>query len=339
MIAINPLLTIRSLLPATNSVVTPEGRQYDLQPGQLVHATVAEGGQSSVLLDINQQKLAARTETPLQTGQQLRLLVEETTPQLKLRLIKDSVGERLTHAVHLLEGKWDLPDLLTRLAAAKGTGHEGLGKLLTFFAGFGPALEEAPAGKQLRALVSKMGLTLEAELARNAGEVERDNLKSALLNGQKQLPEQDSDLSEEVGRLLQKIELFQLCNLRLAQQGAFLIPLPLPFLENGYLIIEHGGKEETDEAGPAKVSLFLTLKKLGELRIDLLHEGEGLFLRFTCGSLQQADFIAGFEKELRNILTGLPLLGASYGCGGGHFDTDLIRRVLSDEQDLLNTRV
>jgi hypothetical protein len=336
---INPLLTIRSLLPAVNTLSPPEQRQHGLQSGQYVHATVAEGGQSSVLLDLNQQRLQARTEIPLQTGQQLRLLIEETFPQLKLRLIKDSLTERLSHTVHLLEEKWDLAGLLPRLAAAKGTGYEGLDRLLSFFAGFGSAFEEAPAGKQLRALVSKMGLTLEAELARNAGEVERDNLKSALLNGQKQLPEQDSELSEEVARLLQKIELFQLCNLRLAQQGAFLVPLPLPFLERGFLIVEDGGQGKSTGEGPAKLSLFLTLKNLGDLRIDLLHEGGGLFLRFTCSSPQQADYLAGFEGELRSMLTGLPLKGASYGSGGGNFAADLIRRILSDEQELLNTRV
>jgi hypothetical protein len=336
---ISPILTVRTILPAANAPTTTEGRQYGLQAGQFVHATVAEGGQNSVLLDINQQRLQARTEVPLQTGQQLRLLIEETSPHLQLRLIRDSLVERLTHAVHLLEEKWDLPGLLSRLAETRETGHEALDRLLTFFSGFSPALEESPCGKKLRALVSKMGLTLEAELGRDVSRAEPENLKSALLSARKQLPEQETELSETLDRLQQKIELFQLCNLRLARQEAALIPLPLPFLESGYMIVENGGEGKTAEAGPCKLSLFLGLKKLGDLRIDLLHEGGGLFLRFTCSSRQMADFLAGFEGELRSMLTGLPLYGASYGCGAENFANDLIRRVLADEQDLLNTRV
>jgi hypothetical protein len=336
---INPILTVRTVLPAANALTTTEGRQYGLQAGQFVHATVAEGGGNSVLLDIDQQRFQARTEIPLQTGQQLRLLIEETSPHLRLRLVKDSLVERLSHAVHLLEEKWDSPGLLSRLAATGETGHEPLIRLLTFFSGFSSALDESPCGKRLRALVSKMGLTLEAELAHEKNRVEPENLKSALLSARKQLSEQETELSETLDRLQQKIELFQLCNLRLAKQGAVLIPLPLPFLESGYMIVENGGEEKTAETGPRKISLFLSLKKLGDLRIDLLHEGGGLFLRFNCGSRQMADYLAGFEGELRSMLTGLPLCGASYGCGVENLANDLMRRVLSDERDLLNTRV
>lgn len=336
---INPILTVRTVLPAANVLTTTEDRQYGLQAGQFVHATVAEGGQNSVLLDINQQRLQARTEIPLHTGQRLRLLIEKTSPHLRLRPVKDSLVERLTHAIHLLEEKWDFPGLLSRLAAKGETGHETLVRLLTFFNGISSALDESPCGKTLRTLVSKMGLTLEAELGHEGNRVEPDNLKSALLSARKQLPEQETELSETLDRLQQKIELFQLCNLRLARQDAVLIPLPLPFLESGYMIFENGGEGKAAETGHRKLSLFLSLKKLGDLRIDLLHEGDGLFLRFTCSSRQMADFLAGSEGELRSMLTGLPLYGASYCCGVENFANDLIRRVLSDEQDLLDTRV
>ncbi len=336
---INPISTVRTILPAANALTTTEGRQYGLQAGQFVHAIVAEGGQNSVVLDINQQRLQARTEIPLHTGQQLRLLIEETLPHLQLRLVKNSLVERLTRAVHLLEEKWDFPGLLSRLAVSGQTDHETLDRLLTFFNDISSALDKSLCGRRLRALVSKMGLTLEAELGRDGNLVEPDNLKSALLSARKQLPEQETELSETLDRLQQKIELFQLCNLRLARQGAVLIPLPLPFLESGYMIVENGGEGKTAEIGPCKLSLFLSLKKLGDLHIDLLHEGGGLFLHFTCSSRQMADFLAGSEGELRSMLSGLPLYGASYGCGIENFANDLIRRVLSDEQDLLDTRV
>jgi hypothetical protein len=337
---INPLLTIRSFVPAAQVAATPEERQYGLQSGQLVHATVTEGGQSHVVLDLNRQRLTAQTEIPLRTGQQLRLFIEETAPQLKLRLLKDALVDRLSHAVHLFEEKWDLPALLPKLAESYEGRNQAFEKLLNFFTAAEPSCETVFSGEKLQALVSRLGLRLEAELAEGGDKVKTDNLKSALLDMQKQLDGKDSELSESIGRTLQKIELFQLCNLRLAPQGAFMIPLPLPFLESGFLTIEDGGgRKGGADTGSGKITLFLNLKNLGELRIDMLHEEEGLFLRFTCTSQAQADFLAESEKELRSILTALPLQAASYCTGNGHFENTLIKRMISEEQELLNTRV
>ncbi|MEZ4598759.1 MAG: hypothetical protein R2940_03100 [Syntrophotaleaceae bacterium] len=336
---INPMLIIRSLPPAANAVATAEMRQYGLQPGQLVQATVAEGGLNSVVLDLNSQRLAAKSEIPLQTGQQLRLMVEESSPQLKLRLVKDSLVERLTHAIHLLEEKWDLAPLLAKLSKSPEAKTPALENLLSFFSGFEPSAEKGLSGESLKALIARLGLRMEADLAEGSGKFDADNLKSALLNILKHDGEGDPELSETVHRALQKIELFQLCNLRLGQENSFLIPLPLPFVENGFMTVEDGGRSRGSITGPDKVSLFLTLKNLGNLRIDMLHEQGKLFLRFTCASQDTADFVAGCEKELRSILTALPIQNASYCSGGKNFDNELIRRVLTDEQKLLNTRV
>ncbi len=340
---INPLITIRPVMTQAQAAAPVEGRQYDLQAGQLVNATVAEGGLSEAILDLDQQRLRAQTQTPLQTGQKLRLLVVENKPQLVLRLVQDNLLERLTHTVHLLEGKCELADALRLLTARQGSEKtqpaKSLDKLLDFFSPFRAESPEALSGKELQLLARHLGLTLEADLARGASSVEPDNLKSLLLSISQGSKDRQTEASEKSEQLLHKLELFQLCNLRLARQGANLLPLPLPFLDNGYLVAEKEPGNESEQHTAKKISLYLSLQGLGDLRIDLLQEAEGLFVRFTCDSGDKTDFLSEQESELRSMLTALPLCGASYGNNQGPLQTDLIRRILTDGDELLDARI
>lgn len=339
---INPMLTVRPVATPAQAATPTEGRHYDLRAGQLVNATVAEGGHSEVLLDLDRQRLRAQTQLPLQTGQKLRLLVVENGPQLRLRLFQDTLLERLTHTMHLLEGKYDLGGALQQLASGQQAGKSrqetALTRLLDFFAPFRAASPETLSGKDLQQLARHLGLTLEADLARNPARVEPANLKSLLL-AQPPAAEDGEPGVEKNEQLLQKLELFQLCNLRLARQGATLLPLPLPFLDNGYLVAEREAGCDQEQQPPRKISLYLSLQGLGEMRIDLLQEDEGLFVRFTCDDRDKSRFLAEQEPELRNLLTALPLCAASYGSDRGTVGTDLVRRILSDGDELLDARV
>lgn len=340
---INPLITIRPVMTPAQAATPAEGRQYDLQAGQLVNATVAEGGHSEVLLDLDRQRLRAQTQTPLQTGQKLRLLVVENKPQLILRLFQDNLLERLTHAVHLLEGKFELSRALQQLTSSQGTEknlpEKALQELLDFFSPFRAESPETLSGKELQLLARHLGLTLEADLARGASVVEPANLKSLLLSTDRSGADNKPETAEQTEQLLHKLELFQLCNLRLARQGASLLPLPLPFLDNGYLVAERDATNDQEHQPARKVSLYLSLQGLGDLRIDLLQEAEGLFVRFTCDSGDKTDFLAEQESELRAMLTALPLCGATYGSDQGPLQTDLIRRILTDGDELLDARI
>ncbi|MEZ4483775.1 MAG: hypothetical protein R2864_03995 [Syntrophotaleaceae bacterium] len=75
------------------------------------------------------------------------------------------------------------------------------------------------------------------------------------------------------------------------------------------------------------------------MRIDLLQDDEGLFVRFICDDLDKSRFLAEQESELRNVLTALPLCGATYGNDQGAVGTDLVRRILSGGDELLDARV
>lgn len=340
---INPMLTVRPVLTPAQAATPTEGRQYDLQAGQLVNATVAEGGHSEVLLDLDRQRMRAQTQTPLQTGQKLRLLVLENKPQLVLRLFQDNLLERLTHTVHLLAGKYELAGALQKLTKNQGSEkvlpEKALTKLLDFFAPFGKTSPETLSGKDLQSLARHLGLTLEADLARGSSAVEPANLKSLLLSTDHFEAKNKPETAEQTQQLLQKLELFQLCNLRLARQGASLLPLPLPFLDSGYLVAERDTSSDQAHQPARKVSLYLSLQGLGDLRIDLLQENEGLFVRFTCDNGDKTRFLAEQEQELQSMITALPLRGASYGSDQEALPTDLIRRILTDGDELLDARV
>ncbi len=449
---INPMITVRPVLTPAQAAQPSEGRYYGLQAGQLVNATVTEGGLGEVLLDLERQHLRAQTQTPLQTGQKLRLLVVESGPQLLLRMVHSNyLLTRLSHSVHLLEDRLDLAsglDLLTngRPAAPESSPQQNLTRLMDFFRPFlassvqpaatrsspaeipgptrqpwqptsqeiptgkdnpgqleslaqavkaldparlqalltkleprgearyeladalrqwidrpeqplpaplqlavsrlllwlrpaDPASGETVSGKQLRHLARYLGLTLEADLARNPEALEAANLKSLLLALSRAEESSDPEKSRQIESLLQKLELFQLCNLRLARQDAFLLPLPLPFLDSGYLIAEKEAGAALDQPQAKKITLYLTLQGLGELRIDMLQEDEGLFLRFTCDSRDKTCFLQEQEGELREMLKALTLRGASYGSDSARPGSALVRRILNDSNELLDARV
>ncbi len=449
---INPMITVRPVLTPAQAALPSEGRSYGLQAGQLVNATVAEGGIGEVLLDLERQHLRAQTQTPLQTGQKLRLMVVESAPQLVLRTVHPShLLTRLSHSVHLLEDRFDLASALALLttalpAAPGGSPQQNLARLMDFFRPFlaasdclplsqttpveippplhragesfpqglqpgkeGPVQTEVPGravkspnaahpqtsptdpaprgmhpseptdtlrhraegadrplpvfleqvasrlpplpvpvdspfagirpGNQLQQLARHLGLTLEADLARNPQAAEPANLKSLLLTLGRAEDRGDPEQSRLIDSLLQKLELFQLCNLRLSRQDAFLLPLPLPFLDSGYLIAEKEAGAAAESPQARKITLYLTLQGLGELRIDMLQEDEGLFLRFTCDSRNKLCFLQEQEDELRKMLTALTLRGASYGSDSARPGSALVRRILNDSDELLDARI
>lgn len=338
MSTINPLTTITPVIPANAYAGTREERQHqELQLHQIIRATVAEGGQDRVLLEMGQQKVPAQTSLPLKAGQSLELQVVALTPQLQLQVVTDPLTARLGQALHLLGGKWEfVPPLRALLSGAEGEELSPASReALQVWLGLqGEAVEkQEPAA--LRNLLLRLGLDLEAVLARQQGTGE-GTLKAALLEV---LAKGGGEGREHAAQLVQTLELFQLAQVRLDQQGALLLPLPLPFLEQGFLVAEGGGEGADGKAEPQRLALHLALQGLGDLRVDFYHSEEGLLLRFACEGREQADFLAGFQGELRSALEQLPLTGLSFTTGVESPDKSLIRRLLPEGQSVLDTRV
>ena len=78
---INPASTV-----SAENHISREERQQQLPIDKIVRATVAEGGQDKVMLELNHQRLQAETKLPLKTGQKLNLMVAKNDLSSKCEL-------------------------------------------------------------------------------------------------------------------------------------------------------------------------------------------------------------------------------------------------------------
>lgn len=334
--------TVPSLLPivpvasATAWHAPREEREHDLRAEQIVHATVAEGGQERVLLQLGRERFWAETGSPLQTGQMLQLQVLATAPQLLLKVVGgDPLGDSLGHLLHLLGSKSKLAALAAEMTASAGPmapdvhGDHPLGQLL----GLLSRPPEALNGNLLRELVRRLVPTENSD-----PEEDLPALHQTLRALRRQSAATDAPRAEALSALLQQLDLQLLCQARLAQAGLTYLPLPFPFLEQGFLLIERGSPTVPEE-GSVQLSLHLSLAALGDLRIDVLYDRQGLSLRFCCGSKESMALLAGLREELGAAPLGLPLRGVAFVTGAANPVQALIQRLFPDGEAILNTRV
>ncbi len=349
MTLITPPPPIQPAIPVGHVTLTREGREHDLRPEQFIQASVAEAAGGKVLLDMGHQRIWAETELSLQVGQRLQLVVQETSPRLLFHLLDVPLGERISHLIHQLGGRWNLLPLLEVLTGPASPLSPGsLGPAASqALEGFKLALNDVnllTGGIALPDLLKRLGLRLEADLAKGETDSAAASLKNALLGVREQLQGSGHERVGQVDGLLQMLELFQLCNLGLGRQGDMVWPLPLPFVDNGYLLKERQAHPEPEapqsEGAPSqKLSLHLALPALGQLRVDFLHEDGGLYLRFVCSSRPVADFIRRFSDELPARLGSIEVRTFTVIEGVETAGQALLGRVLGEQRGMLNTRV
>jgi len=110
--------------PATFSVnpVTPSQKsadviQHNLQPHQVVQATIAEKGDGRVLLEMGGKQMWAQSKADVKTGQQLNLQVISTEPRLQLRVVPKGAEQHLLRVLHLFDHKPELGARLQQVSA------------------------------------------------------------------------------------------------------------------------------------------------------------------------------------------------------------------------------
>jgi Trp operon repressor len=101
-----------SVNPVTPSQKSADAVQHNLQPYQVVQATVAEKGEGRVLLEMDGKQMWAQSKADVKTGQQLNLQVTTTEPRLQLRVIPQGFEKHLLRVLHLFDHK---PELGARL--------------------------------------------------------------------------------------------------------------------------------------------------------------------------------------------------------------------------------
>ncbi len=500
-----------SVTPVTPSQKSADAVQHNLQPYQVVQATIAEKGDGRVLLEMDGKQMWAQSKADVKTGQQLNLQVTSTEPRLQLRVVPQGAEQHLLRLIHLFDHKPELgarlqqigaqlddknisqqlqqltqqflgqrpfpsgaelartaaplqnalaqlqgvpqdvrtqitallqqfslqttqsgsnalpqhpSQLLTQVlnnlvsvlqspnssvtstsstpttslsaqaaqilnpllqtVAGTTSSAEGLHQIQTLLAqldklsaappppgagasqieiaannahalALAAALLQAltqtfgnmqqqiatPPARELALLAQVLGLNFEGRLLNGDIEQARKSLKGMLLSlrGQEDAP---AMVRESSSKLLQQLELFQLCRGRLAQEGVLFLPLPYDFLQQGYALIEEYGEEhetEGDKTGKnLSVTLNLVLNNLGAINIHMLFEQEKLFMRISCADPQTTALVKDSRAELNTLLLPLGLQRLNIDAHGKDPAVSLLQR-LSPGKPVLDARV
>ncbi len=189
------------------------------------------------------------------------------------------------------------------------------------------------SGEKLGLLSQLFGLRFETELLDGKKKAALMSLKSCLLELQ-----QDGD---DVKDPLQRLELFQLCKAKLAENHVQFLPLPFAELEEGYLLAEK--QEENPDFGgeepPLQMSLSLRLSALGNVRIDILYESDGLHLRLAGDGRHKMDYLKSCREELEEALQSVELKGVSFSADAGLPARQLQERLLPESLNMFDARI
>ena len=344
---INALTPINPVGTATSDSNSRQQSQQQAKPGQTFSATVLESaGNNRFYLDILGDKIVARSDkVTLTPGTRINLEVLSTKPLLELKIISKIPEMFFGKTLTLLGKNLDISlifqslnppasPLLGQLSPASQASIQDFYNLQQ------TSIENKDGGTQLKQLVDRLGLTLESVVAQGKNSAAEQTLKAALLEITAILREGGA-IADTANRLLGTLELYQLAQLRLSTENLFIFPLPLPFLDNGYLLVEQDknsdkGLSETDTL---RFSLHLTLEPFGDIEITFLQTKDGLYIRFACESADKKEFTNGFQDDLKEMISSTEVLGLSFTDTAGNPASDLIQQLVPDGKAILDTKI
>ena len=323
----------------------PQDLAQQAQAGQLFKATVVEAGaDNSFVLQLGDELLSARSELQLKPGQTLQLQLVSTSPQFEFRVVHDTLNQLLGKSLSLIDQPIDITSLFETLqlppALLDKLSPQSQQTLQSYFALQQDTLAAQDSGNVLKQLIDRLGLTQEHLLARGQSDKAAATLKTALLEVLHTLKSSDQ-LSQNASHLLATLELFQVAQLHFQINQQFIFPLPLPFLKQGYLVIDQKGEERGGQGEEIvqerRFALHLQLSDIGNLRIEFILARKGLFIRFHADSEAKAAFIADRSDELKQTITATPLLGLSFAADAKDPATELLRRIIPEGKSVLDT--
>ncbi len=345
----NTITPLSGTTPVGPTLPQTGGRAHDqafAQHGQFLKALVLEArADSRFLIDIGGNRLLAQSEASLAPGQTLQLQVVATTPQIELRIVSDTLNQFLGPSLTLIGKNIDITALFHSL---QQQAPASLAKLTSttrnvldsFFNLQQQPLEGEESGAILKQLMNRLGLSLEKLLARGDKEGAGNTLKAALLEIGQSFKGANT-VAEHTHRILSTLELFQLAQVHMDGDKQFIFPLPLPFVEQGFLLVENNGQQD-EQGGYSEdeihFSLHLTMSNLGHLRVDFYHSKEGLYVRFHTESPEKAEFISGYSEDLKTAISEVPLLSLTFATDATDPIVDLMRYVVPEGTSILDTR-
>lgn len=334
-------------IPQTGSSTSEsagKGKQYQPRQGQVFKALVlAAKGDNVFSLDIGGNKLPAQSQVPLKVGQTLQLQVTSTSPQYAFKIVAEPTSIFAGKPVVLLGNKLDLKPLLQQLLKPetpqlRQLSTETKSTIETFRLFNQDSLGNKDGGINLKQLIDRIGISFESLLQKGDTNTAQQSLKNALLEIATVFKGAEK-ISDNTTKLLNTLELYQLSQIHLEKENLFIFPLPIPFLENGYLLVEQNTSDAEETDSENNFSLHLSLHGLGNIQIDITKSENGVFLKFISDSPEKIKFIQSFEENLMVHMISSQIQGISYGLADIDPAADLLKRVVPDGSSLVNTKV
>lgn len=315
-------------------------------------ATVLEAkGHDVFLLDIGGKQVVTQSTAELVPGQTLTLQEPAVLPQQTMEITAGSRNHTDNVLLTLMTNTADLTDTgLNSLISAQQQSLTSFsdslspvsqGTLEHYFALEQNMLSGKNGGEILKQLVNRMGMTMENLLAAGNTDKASATLKAALLETADTFKDAQQ-VAKTTHQLINTLQTYQLAQLHLENPANFIFPLPLPFLEKGYLMIEdygqqQGDKEGADASSPMRFSLHLTMEELGNLRIDFLQYPNGLYIRFNTDSKDKSDFVESFSDTLKQAISNVAVLGLSFSENATDPAAELLKRIIPQGSSMLDT--
>jgi len=278
---------------------------------------------------------AIKDATMTQLWQHLQLPADISLSGTKAADVLNTLKTGLAELIFLLKGPESLSQLFSITGLPSGLSTKAETEAILFGQGGGKE------GERLQQLVNKLGLNLEGMLAAGKEQEAAKTLKFALMELVQNLAEHGK-LAESGKQALNALEFFQLTQLQTLRQDALVVPLPLPFLEQGYLLVEEyqeqAGRDGEGRDMPEHFSLLLKLSPLGNLRIDFLAGGGGVYIRFNGQTKEAVDFLATFKDELTHALTSTTVHGVSFTAKGEDPLSALLKGSSAVKKSFVNTQ-
>lgn len=337
-------------------------QQTFFSPGQLLKGKIIGKENNQLILDINGKQFKTNHNASLPAGEKLNLQVIATTPQqISLRVITDSLIQNVSSSLHLLATGSGSGSALASLSSR--VSKDGLSKAtlqtLAFFSSLLATSAQLTVrqqtdnygllsasqhrfslqGQELKQLLNRSGLNLEQFLAAGQKEYTVRNIKSALLDiiqiGH------DPKTVQQAQQLLSTIDLFQLLQIRFAAESVFFQPLPLPFVKEGYLLVEPEDRKEESKADKKikKYSLHLNLEGLGNIEIELKQQENGIHIRFFAEDQERTEFLAQNRDDLHKKLTNIQVGSVQFLTGAENPTGTLVKMLTAKSSGIINTVV
>ncbi|MFT5701676.1 MAG: hypothetical protein ACI8ZB_004571 [Desulforhopalus sp.] len=342
---IRPLTSIPPVGPTTSQGRGQQSQQGQLPAGQLLKALVVEAkGGDQFILDIGGSRLTAQSQSPLSVGQNLQLQVINTSPQIELKIVSDTLNQFIGKSLTLVGKNIDLAALFQNFSQTSPSPLQSLTPISrsvieSFFTLQQTDIGNSQGGAVIKQLLEGVGLNLENHLARGDKNSAAATLKAALLEVAHTF--KDAELiANTTNKVITTIELFQLAQLNTSNDTFSIFPLPLPFIEGGYLSIEKdGSKDGATDPDDCRFSLHLTMSELGNICIEFSKTKETLMIRFRAESAEKMEFIQQFSGELVDAISDIPNISISFSEDAPDPITDLVKQIVPKGQSMLDTKV